>query len=184
MATIAPIQCTLKDATSCSIRSTREQDAPALHAHLVAVAGDGEFVVTLPDEVPTPEELRRKIRRHAAGPNDLNLVATLPSGLIVGDLLATGGERRRVNHKIRFGLSVAKDFRDKGVGRAMIVALLAWARTHPTIEKVDLGVFASNLRAIHLYESLGFREEGRRVREIRFDAYRYEDDIAMALFVK
>jgi RimJ/RimL family protein N-acetyltransferase len=184
MATIAPIHASLKDHTPCTIRTTHERDAAPLHDHLVRVATDGEFIVALPDEVPTPDELRRKIARHNTAPRDLNIIATLADGSIIGDLLATGGERRRVNHKVRFGLSVAKPYRDRGVGRALINALLAWARAHPTIEKVDLGVFASNARARHLYTSLGFREEGRRVREIRVDADRYEDDIAMAIFVK
>lgn len=184
MAQITPIQASLKDGTRCTIRTTRESDAQALHEHLVCVAHDGEFIVTLPDEVPTPEELRRKIAKHNRSPSDLNLVAVIDDGLIIGDLLATGGERRRVSHKIRFGLSVAKAFRDRGVGRALIGALLDWARAHPSIEKVDLGVFASNQRARHLYGSLGFREEGRRLKEIKVGPGEYEDDIAMALFVK
>lgn len=184
MAQIAPIRVSLKDGTACTIRTTREADARGLHDLLVKVAHDGVFIVTEPDEVPTPDELVRKIARHNRSPNDLNLVAALDGGAIIGDLLATGGERRRVSHKIRFGLSVAKEFRDRGVGRALIGAMLAWAQAHPTIEKVDLGVFASNQRARHLYESLGFKEEGRRVREIKIGPGEYEDDIAMAIFLK
>lgn len=184
MAQITPIKVPLKDGTTCTIRTTREADARGLHDLLAKVAHDGVHVVTEPDEVPTPEELARKIARHNRSPNDLNLVATLDDGAIIGDLLATGGERRRVSHKIRFGLSVAKAFRDLGVGRALIGALLDWARAHPSIEKVDLGVFASNQRARHLYGSLGFREEGRRLKEIKVGPGEYEDDIAMALFVK
>lgn len=184
MAQITPVQLSLKDGTCCAIHTTREADADGLHAHLQSVAHDGAYIVTLPDEVPTPEELRRKIARHNRSPNDLNLVAVLGDGAIIGDLLATGGDRRRVSHKIRFGLSVAKEFRDRGVGRALIGVMLEWARAHPAIEKVDLGVFASNSRARHLYTSLGFKEEGRRVKEIKVGPGDYEDDIAMALFLK
>lgn len=184
MAHINPIHTRLKDSTPCTIRTTREEDAAPLYEHLVQVARDGVYIVSEPDEVAKPEEIRRKIARHNADPNDLNILATLEGGTIIGDLLATGGERRRVNHKIRFGLSVALPYRDKGVGRAMIVALLDWAHAHPTIEKIDLGVFASNARARHLYTSLGFVEEGLRKREIRIAPGVYEDDIAMALFVK
>lgn len=184
MPSITTFRTTLKDGTPCIIRSIREGDSPALREHLVRVAHDGVYIVTLPDEVPSAQELRRKIARYNESANDLNIVATLDDGSIIGDLLATGGERRRVSHKIRFGLSVDARYRDKGVGRALILALLGWARAHPTIEKVDLGVFASNERARHLYLALGFKEEGRRVREICLGPGEYEDDIAMALFVK
>lgn len=184
MAQIPPIRTTLRDGTPCTIRTTAESDAQALYDHLVQVAHDGVYIVSEPDEVTKPDDLRRRIARHNDAPNDLNIVATLNDGTIVGDLLAHGADRRRVNHKVRMGLSVAKPFRDKGVGRAMIVALLDWARAHPTIEKVDLGVFASNLRARHLYASLGFQEEGVRIREIRIGPGHYEDDVAMAIFVK
>jgi RimJ/RimL family protein N-acetyltransferase len=184
MASISPIHVTLKDATPCVIRTATERDATALHDHLTRVAGDGVYIVTEPDEVPSPDEIRRKIFRYNQSPNDLNLVATLEDGSLIGDLLATGGERRRVNHKIRFGLSVDSRYRDRGVGRALIIALLDWAKAHPTIEKIELGVFASNLRGRHLYTSLGFQEEGFRRREIRVSPDVYEDDIAMALFVK
>lgn len=184
MAHIPPLNIRLKDSTPCTIRTTREEDAAPLYEHLVQVAHDGVYIVSEPDEVAKPEEIRRKIARHNADPNDLNILATLADGTIVGDLLASGGERRRVNHKVRFGLSVALPYRDKGVGRAMIVALLDWARAHPTIEKVELGVFASNARARYLYTSLGFVEEGLRKKEIRIAPGVYEDDVAMAMFVK
>lgn len=52
----------------------------------------------------------------------------------------------------------------------------AWAR-----ERIQLGLFASNTRAIALYESLGFVHEGIKRRARKFEG-RYDDDVLIALF--
>jgi len=52
------------------------------------------------------------------------------------------------------------------------------------IKKVCLGVFSNNKRAIHLYKSLGFEEEGCRKHHIRISEDEYFDDILMYKFVK
>lgn len=184
MAVIPPTRVTLKDATPASIRVTLPADASALHAHLLASADEGEFVVSYPDEVPSVEELRRRIARHNAAPHDLNLLALSPDGAIVGDLLAHGGTRRRVAHNVHFGLGVAAAWRDRGLGRALIGVMLTWARSHPSVRKVSLSVFANNPRAIHLYQSLGFREDGRRPGEIQTTPGAFVDDVQMHLRVK
>jgi RimJ/RimL family protein N-acetyltransferase len=111
------------------------------------------------------------------------LVATLPSGELVGELSAAAGRRRRQAHRLRFGLSVADAHRGHGIGRALIQCLLRWAASVPQIEKISLGVFADNLRAINLYKSLGFHVEGRRTAEFRLGPGRYADDLIMAAFI-
>ncbi len=184
MALIPPTTATLKDGTRVAIRVTQPGDAPALHAHLVANAREGEFVVSFPDEVPSPEDLARRIARHNAAANDLNLLALTPDGAIAADLLAHGGSRRRVAHNVHFGLGVAAAWRDRGLGRALIGVLVAWARAHPHVEKLSLSVFANNPRAIHLYEGLGFVVDGRRPREVRVAPGVYMDDLQMHLSIE
>ena len=51
------------------------------------------------------------------------------------------------------------------------------------VEKIELMVRATNLRAIHLYQSLGFTDEGRIRRRVKTADGTYHDDIAMGLFV-
>ncbi len=184
MALVEPTFPALKDGTRVTIRVTQPGDAEALHGHLLASAHEGEFVVSFPDEVPPVDELARRIARHNAAPNDLNLLALSPDGAIVGDLLAHGGARRRVAHNVHFGLGVAPGWRDRGLGRALIGVMLAWARSHLSVRKVSLSVFANNPRAIHLYQTLGFREDGRRPGEIQTTPGVFVDDVQMHLRVK
>jgi RimJ/RimL family protein N-acetyltransferase len=58
--------------------------------------------------------------------------------------------------------------------------LLAWARREPRVEKIELRVRATNERAIHLYRTMGFVEEGRLARVLKIDADTYIDDLMMA----
>jgi RimJ/RimL family protein N-acetyltransferase len=61
--------------------------------------------------------------------------------------------------------------------------LIEWAEAHPGIEKLTLGVFATNTRAIALYRKLGFAEEGRQPREVKFGPDDYVDLLLMYRFV-
>jgi ribosomal-protein-alanine N-acetyltransferase len=56
---------------------------------------------------------------------------------------------------------VAPEEQHRGHGRRIVLRLLDLARWHHA-ERVFLEVRPSNLRAIALYESLGFNEIGRR----------------------
>jgi len=51
------------------------------------------------------------------------------------------------------------------------------------LNRVDLSVLATNERAIGLYESLGFRHEGR-LREAQFRSGQYVDVLLMAILAK
>jgi RimJ/RimL family protein N-acetyltransferase len=49
----------------------------------------------------------------------------------------------------------------------------------PLIEKVSLGVLSTNQRSIELYKNMGFVEEGRKMKEGKFNEHVYADDILM-----
>ena len=51
------------------------------------------------------------------------------------------------------------------------------------IEQVELGVFEDNPRARHLYEKLGFQEQGRTLRAFRLKDGTYRDEIQMVKFL-
>ncbi|MCS7072393.1 MAG: GNAT family N-acetyltransferase [Anaerolinea sp.] len=53
-----------------------------------------------------------------------------------------------------------RDWRDRGVGTALMQTAIDWARASPVVQRVQLEVYARNARAIHLYEKFGFEHEG------------------------
>ncbi len=50
--------------------------------------------------------------------------------------------------------------------------------------RVELNVRSTNARAIGLYRSLGFLEQGRQVQRIRVDEQTFVDDLEIGLAVK
>ena len=88
-------------------------------------------------------------------------------------------ERKRMHHTGSFAVMLQKNYRNQGIGKLLIHELLSWAEQHPVIEKVSLGTFSTNTRAIELYKKLGFVEEGRKVGEFKFSDNEYVDDVLM-----
>lgn len=77
-------------------------------------------------------------------------------------------------------LAVHPDFQGRRIGRTIFTIFLEEvARNRPDIGKVELITREGNLRAIKLYESLGFRIEGRLEMRIRTPEGALEADIPM-----
>ena len=80
------------------------------------------------------------------------------------------------------GMMVARDWRGRGVGSALITAAIDWARERG-LHKLSLGVFAHNTAAMGLYRKMGFVEEGRRVKHYRRANGELWDSIEMGLLL-
>jgi RimJ/RimL family protein N-acetyltransferase len=184
MCTVAPRQVRLKDGRVATIRCASPEHARGLYDLARHIAAEHAYTVAEPDEVPGPEEMEDRIRDRRSHTARLLLVATDEEGHVIGELDCGAGSRRRLAHRARFGISVAKDHRGVGIGHALIDTMIQWASGHREIEKVVLGVFADNDAAISLYKRLGFAIEGRRVREFKLGPGRYADDLIMARMVK
>ncbi len=79
-------------------------------------------------------------------------------------------------------MAVARDWRGRGVGSALLATAIAWARQQG-MHKLSLGVFAHNDAAIALYRKFGFVEEGRHVKQYRRSSGELWDSIDMGLLL-
>ncbi len=99
---------------------------------------------------------------------------------VVGHIELTGAASEASAHRARLGMGVERDFRGRGLGRALMDAALTWARHEPSLAWLELSVFSHNERARKLYRQHGFEE----VSLVR-DAYRVGDksidDVMMVL---
>jgi RimJ/RimL family protein N-acetyltransferase len=77
---------------------------------------------------------------------------------------------------------VRQAYAGKGVGRALLELLIAWAEGSGVIRKLDLKVRADNLNAIRLYERLGWKIEGVVTRDLCVDGV-YHDALYMGRWV-
>jgi RimJ/RimL family protein N-acetyltransferase len=134
----------------------------------------------------TPAELwnARTWRRFRLdwGPSGVWLVAEV-DGRVAGQLDVRRSPRAGERHRVEFGITVAADYRGRGVGRALMEALEVWAREHG-VTKIMLHVFATNERAQKLYESMGYEVEGRLRRHVRFSDGEEIDNLVMAKFLQ
>jgi GNAT superfamily N-acetyltransferase len=103
---------------------------------------------------------------------------------IIGSLDFHGGRYERVGHVGNFGMLVHKDYRNQGVGTALLESMLEWAHAAPGVEKVTTTLFTTNARAMTLYSKHGFVGQGVRQREYQVSPGRYLDAVVMARWVK
>jgi RimJ/RimL family protein N-acetyltransferase len=185
MARIEPVFMTDKRGREVRICTARPEDAGGVLAVARSVMEEEIYLLTTLDEFTvTKEEEARILAEFEESPDRLFLVAEC-GGQIVGTLNAMRGRmKRRYSHVVRLGMGLIRDFRGCGIGTALLETLLHWAEEHPDIEKVQLEVFSTNDRAISLYRKMGFTEEGRLRKQIKFGENDYADEVIMGRFVK
>jgi putative acetyltransferase len=108
-----------------------------------------------------------------------NLVALLDGEVVGQGALITNPDKPRRRHAAGLGMGVREDRQQRGVGDALLGALLGLADDWPQILRVELEVYCDNESALALYRKHGFVEEGR-LRGYAFRAGRYVDSYTMA----
>lgn len=174
----------LEDGRDYVIREATPGDVEPMLAHAKRVADEEETLVASPGEFDLgTEEGLAFIQGHLDDPNETLFLAFAGDELI-GMIDVSCEKRAKMRHAVGFGMSVKKEYRRQGVGRNLIQMVLDWATLHPDIEKVSLGVLSNNPGGKALYDSMGFREEGRLRAEYKFPDGSHVDNIQMARFVK
>jgi RimJ/RimL family protein N-acetyltransferase len=127
-----------------------------------AVGSETEgWLITVGDWRSAADERRylRSLRRY---PHAAVFVAETDTG-IVGRLSVARDSHPASAHVADVGIMIAREHRRRGFGRALMRAAESWA-LEAGVRKLELHVFPHNTPAIALYESLGYRREGVRLR--------------------
>ena len=156
-------------AEEVAVRPAREADRLSLALLHAAIAEERDGIATEP---PVDVEAR-------AASFDLHgsFVAEA-AGQIVGSLNVQASRHGYGE----LGMAVARPWRGRGVGTALMEAAIAWSRDQG-LHKLSLSVFAHNTAAIGLYRKFGFTEEGRRVKQYRRASGELWDAIDMGLLL-
>jgi ribosomal protein S18 acetylase RimI-like enzyme len=155
--------------SSFEIRPGRDGDRMPLAVLFAAVAEERDGIATEP---PVDVEARA-----AAWTLDGTLVAV--AGTEVVGSLHLEPSRHGFGE---IGMAVAREWRGRGVGSALLGAAIDDARERG-LHKVSLSVFAHNAAAIALYRKFGFVEEGRLVKQYRRANGELWDAIEMGLLL-
>jgi RimJ/RimL family protein N-acetyltransferase len=142
------------------VRRAEPGDAAGLVELARAVGSEAQgWLITIGDWRSAADERRflRSLRRY---PHAAVFVAETDEG-IVGRLSVSRDPHPASAHVADVGVMIARDYRRRGFGRALMRAAETWAR-EAGVRKLELHVFPHNEPAIALYESLGYRREGLR----------------------
>ncbi len=86
-------------------------------------------------------------------------ITAFAHGKVIGH---SGGSRGKVSDECQhgtLGISVSKEYRNFGIGREMLHTAIEECRK-ADFKTIELEAFGNNQRAIHLYESVGFKQVG------------------------
>jgi len=144
------------------VRPAEAADAEALTRLAEDVSGEpGDWLISAGGEWRSVAEERRYLKALRRYPHAAVYVAERDDGALVGRLSVARDTHPASAHVADLGLMVAQDARRQGVGRALLDAAVAWARS-AGVRKLELHVFPWNEPALALYESFGFEREGYR----------------------
>ena len=135
------------------IRAAEPTDAEALYD---IFSGPRAVAGTL--QLPWMSLESRRARLTAA-PDRHGIVATI-EGRVVAQAalhLETGPRRRDCGS---IGMAVHDDFQGRGVGTALMGALMDLADNWYGLRRLELTVYADNAAGVHLYQKFGFTIEG------------------------
>jgi len=140
-----------------TIRPATDADAPAMNALVTAVCRERAYLGS-PDGFTL--EQTQDYLAHLRQSNGLALVVIVDERL-VGWIDITRGPFEGLRHYGRLGMGLAPESRGRGLGRRLLERALDDGFAMG-LERIELEVFASNLRAVALYRRTGFVEEGCR----------------------
>ncbi|MCR8641189.1 GNAT family N-acetyltransferase [Paenibacillus sp. N1-5-1-14] len=112
------------------------------------------------------------------GQNHHEFVADI-EGRVYGFVGLMVGQNARRSHVGDLYLAVDRDYHRRGMGKALITKALELADEWLMLERVELGVLATNPGAKELYEKVGFQMEGVKQGSIKSRG-QYVDEILMA----
>ena len=132
-------------------------------------------------QLPYPTETAWRERLSSKSNEGDILLVAVDNDEVIGQISLFGNTRMRRRHAAMLGLAVIGHAQNKGVGSALMKAMIDYADRWTTFLRIELEVYADNSNAIALYKKFGFEHEGL-LRNYSLRNGRFEDMISMARF--
>lgn len=133
-------------------------DAKEILTYLKQVGGETDNLTFGAEGLPFSVEAEAEYIESMANSQDDIMLVAKESGRIVG-IANLNRLPRRMNHRGDFGISVAKQYWNRGIGGNLMTEIIKFAKLNK-FEIIDLQVRGDNANAIHLYEKFGFKKIG------------------------
>ncbi len=137
-------------------------------------------ILTSTGQVFSDSDIERYIERISADSSRIDfLVFDISTQTLLGEVVLMDLDTRNRNAHLRIAIARQEHF-GKGYGSEAILLALHYGFGMEAMHRIDLEVLSYNERAIHVYEKLGFRQEGMK-RDACFYNHRYYDVITMSM---
>lgn len=164
--------------TRCRIVPVSEALAASYRECLDVVAREQRFLAQI--EALPLERIQGFVRQSVA--DDAVQFFAVDGDRVVGWADVFPGWAHAVRHVGSLGMGVLPAYRGQGLGRQLLQACIDKARAQG-LTRIELEARADNLRALRLYEQLGFRHEALKRQALRFHG-RYFDAVQMSLLLE
>jgi ribosomal protein S18 acetylase RimI-like enzyme len=163
------------------IRFAKEEDAKSLAEAIGDVEQSG-FMLFNPNERQVTEEGAEKL---------ISLLSKQPNAIIVaveeqhvlGYLFVKGETPERVKHRASVAVvGVIESARNRGIAQKLFDFMEALMKERK-IRRLQISVMATNERAIHVYEKMGFVKEGV-YKDALYIGHNYIDEVVLAKIIK
>jgi RimJ/RimL family protein N-acetyltransferase len=173
-----------KKAVKINIRHMKKDDVEGIWNNFNQVVEEGNY---LPVFIPVRSQLERNSwYQNVKSDNEIVIVAENPKlkspDNIVGQCEISNVQWDAAQHVGNLGIIVQKKYRNKGIGSELIDMAIKEAKRINNKKKIILSCFASNERALYLYEKLGFKRVGIRKKQFYLDDT-YHDEVLMDLWI-
>lgn len=168
------------------IRLAKEVDAEyimEIRKEIILSESTTKFFIVSPNQLQNDIDTEREKIRKSNEKGNLYIVYEVDSK-VVGFLLFNRYELERLRHAGTMGMGIREAYCNQGIGTKLIEFLISWAKEQNGLEKICLGVVSINDRAIKVYKRMGFVEEGRQRKQIKYEDGSYGDDVLMGFYIE
>jgi len=163
------------------VREAIPSDSARLVAFFRTLYSETDYMLFEPGEFTVTEEQQaRRLEEMSRSESGVTFVCET-GGELIGVVFGNRGIARRTRHSLYIVIGVLQSWVGQGVGRALLEALEAWARSRG-VHRLELTVDTDNRRAIALYEKCGFEREGVKRHSRKIEG-RYSDELYMSKLI-
>ncbi len=177
------VEIQLKNKKRVTIRQAEISDAEKLLNTIRTLVSQSDYLPKLTEEITLSIEQEEEwINSFLTRDNSLLLVAEYENE-IIGNIDLIGNRRKAMEHTAIIGMGLLKNWRNSGLGTALLSAIIDWSKENPILELIWLQVYTENELGLGLYKKMGFVENGI-IKDYFKHNNRYFDNLTMTLKVK
>ncbi|NCB33187.1 MAG: GNAT family N-acetyltransferase [Erysipelotrichia bacterium] len=173
----------LKNGMRCILRNLMPDDAEEMNLLMKQIYSETDYLMRYPEETEQDSRNTRTfLRKNNADPRSINIGAFVNDRLIGVTQITGVGDHIKTRHRSTLAIAILNQYSHIGLGRALVQEDIRMAREFG-YEQIELGVYAENAAAGHLYESCGFVQWGITPNAFKLKDGTCRDEVEMGLIL-